>query len=181
MQIISLNIGDKKTVQWKNKTVKTGIFKYPVKHPLFLGDHGVENDTIVDTKHHGGIEKAVYLYSKRHYEFWRKLYPHLEWQYGMFGENITLLELDEHKIKKGDVFQLGEAIIEATKPRTPCYKLGIRFGDQKVVKQFWEADKCGIYFKVLKNGKVALKDILTLQKTDPGQPSIADMYNKKKG
>lgn len=98
----------------------------------------------------------------------------------MFGENITLTELDEYRIKKGDIFKIGNAVIEATKPRTPCYKLGIRFDDQKMVKQFWEDDKCGVYCKVLKHGEVALNDELTLERTNASQPSIAQLYHNKK-
>lgn len=180
MRVVSLNIGHRKQVQWKNRIVETGIFKNPVNHPIFLDKLNVKSDTIADLKRHGGVDKAVYLYSEQHYDYWKALYPEADWQYGMFGENITLTELDEHKIKKGDLFQIGDAVIEATKPRTPCYKLGIRFKDQQIVKQFWKDDKCGVYCKVLKSGEVNLNDRLILEKTDASQPTIAAIYQIKK-
>ena len=85
MKIVSVNLGERKTVPWKNKFVETGIFKFPVDQPVYLDVHDVKKDAIVDRKYHGGIDKAVYGYGAQHYGFWKKLYPHLEWSYGMFG------------------------------------------------------------------------------------------------
>lgn len=180
MKIISLNIGEKRTIQWRNKIVETGIFKSPVQEAIYLDTELVKNDAIVDRKHHGGIDKAVYAYGGNHYPYFKKLHPNLDWQYGIFGENITFDQLEETKMHVGEIYQLGEVKIQVTKPREPCYKLGIRFNDQSIVKQFWNSTKCGVYFKVLKKGSVTINDELILLETAYENPTIAEVYHSKK-
>ena len=180
MIVKSVNIGEKKLVNYKGKIVETGIFKYPVGTPIFLGEEDVENDAVIDRRYHGGIDQAVYGYSLNHYEYWKQLYPELDWEYGMFGENLTISNLEETKINVGDTYKLGEVILEVTKPREPCMKLGLRFGTQKVLKQFWNSTKSGIYFKVLQTGNVNVKDQLVLIKKSYGSPTIAEVYETKK-
>ena len=179
MKIVSVNIGEKKTIQWLNKTVETGIFKYPVQEAIFLDTENVKNDTIVNRKSHGGIEKAVYAYGENHYQYFKELHPNLDWQYGIFGENITFSNLEETEIHIGEIYQLGQAKIQVSKPRQPCFKLGIRFNDQSIVKQFWNSTKCGVYFKVLQKGTVTIGDELVLLETANENPTIAQVYHSK--
>ncbi len=180
MKVVSVNIGERISIDYKGKIIETGIFKYPVEKSIFLGDEDVEGDAVIDRKYHGGIDQAVYAYSENHYEFWKQLYPNLEWQYGMFGENLTISNLEETEIYVGDTYKLGEVIIEVTKPREPCMKLGLRFGTQKVLKQFWNSSKCGIYFKVLQTGKVTKGDEMVLVKKAVNTPTIAEVYTTKR-
>jgi MOSC domain-containing protein YiiM len=180
MIVKSVNIGEKKVINFKGKIVETGIFKYPVKTPIFLGEEDVENDAVIDRKYHGGIDQAVYAYAENHYEYWKNLYPNLDWQYGMFGENLTISNLEETEILVGSTYKLGQVILEVTKPREPCFKLGLRFGTQAVLKQFWNSTMCGVYFKVLKTGKVAVGDTLELIEKSKNTLTIAEVYNTKK-
>lgn len=180
MKVISVNIAERKVINYKSKIVETGIFKYPVNQPIFLGTEDVEHDAVIDRRYHGGIEKAVYGYSQNHYAFWKEMYPNLDWNYGMFGENLSISNLEETKIFVGSTYKLGEALLEVTKPREPCYKLGIRFGTQKILKQFWNSTKSGIYFKVLQTGNVAVGDELILVNKAENSPTIAEVYETKK-
>lgn len=180
MKIVSTNIGHPKQVTYKKKTVTTGIFKFPVDEPIFLDTEIVKGDEISDKKYHGGILQAVYGYSLQHYDFWKPKFPNVEWSLGMFGENLTITNLDETKIHVGDTFRVGEAIIEATVQRNPCFKLGIRFNDMKIVKQFWNTTFCGVYFKVIKTGYVQTGDELQLIQSNPKNPTIADLYQQQK-
>ena len=180
MKVISVNIGERKVLNYKGKIVETGIFKFPVNHPIFLGKEDVENDAVIDRKYHGGIEQAVYGYSQSHYAFWKELYPNLDWNYGMLGENLTISNLGETEILVGNTYKLGEALLEVTKPRTPCFKLGIRFGTQEILKQFWNSTKSGIYFKVLQTGNVKVGDELILVNQSESSPTIAEVYDSKK-
>ncbi|MHB1146748.1 MAG: MOSC domain-containing protein [Lutibacter sp.] len=180
MKVISVNIGERKALNYKGKIVETGIFKFPVNHPIFLGTEDVESDAVIDRKYHGGIEKAVYGYSQNHYAHWKELYPNLDWNYGMLGENITISNLEETEILVGSTYKLGEVLLEVTKPREPCYKLGIRFGTQEILKQFWNSTKSGIYFKVLQTGNVAVGDALILVNKAENSPTIAEVYDTKK-
>ncbi len=179
MKVLSVNIGEKKTINYKGRIVETGIFKFPVSE-LFLDEKDVDNDAVIDRKYHGGIDQAVYAYSENHYAYWKELYPNLDWRFGMFGENLTISNLEETEIQVGNIYKLGEVIIEVTKPREPCMKLGLVFGTQKILKQFWNSSKCGIYFKVLQTGKVTIGDTLVLMKTSENSPTIAEVYKTKK-
>ena len=180
MKIISTNIGERKDIDWKGKTITTGIFKFPVHSPIFLDKEDVKGDAICNRKHHGGIEQAVYGYSKLHYAYWKERYATLDWQYGMFGENLTIDRLEETEIHVGDTFKVGECILEATKQRNPCVKLGVRFNDMKIVKQFWNTTMCGVYFKVVQTGNVKTGDTLELIKKCIKNPTIADLYVEKR-
>lgn len=158
MKIISTNIGEPTTIEWNGKKVQTGIYKYQVNEPIFLGNEDVEADNVMDRKHHGGVDKACYLYSADHYNYWKKFYPELEMPWGMFGENLTVEGLNEAEVNIGDTFQLGEAVVQVTQPRQPCYKLGVRFGNPKMVKMFVQSGFPGVYLRVLKNGNVKTGD-----------------------
>ncbi len=180
MKVVSVNLGEKKKIQWRKKLIETGIFKLPVETPIFLDIEDVQNDNVVDRKYHGGILQAVYAYSENHYEYWKNLYPDLDWNFGMFGENLTITNLDETKIHIGSIYQLGEAIIEVTKPRQPCYKLGVRFNNPKIIKQFWNSTKSGIYFRIVETGHVTKNDELILIEKAIDSPTIAEVYESKR-
>ncbi len=180
MKIIAVNIGVRKKVDWKGKLMETGIFKYAVEKPVFLDVEHVKDDTICDRKYHGGVDQAVYGYSLMHYQYWRQIYPDADWQYGMFGENLTIDDLDETNLHVGDRFQVGGALLEVTKPRIPCVKLGLRFNDMKMVKKFWNSSFSGVYFKVLKTGFVRSEDVLMPIKLCKENPTIAELYQEER-
>ena len=158
-------LSEKKSINYKGRVIETGIFKFPVKHPIFLDIEDVRNDDVIDRRYHGGIDKDVYGYSENHYKNWKGLYQKLDWGYGMFGENLTISNLEETELQVGDTYQLGEALIEVSQPRQPCMKLGIRFGTQKILKQFWLSNKRGIYFKIVQVRNVKVGDEVILEKT----------------
>jgi MOSC domain-containing protein YiiM len=184
MKIISTNIGKAVRVKKNGKEVETGIYKKSVNHPISLGFTDVEGDAVMDRKHHGGIDKACYLYSSDHYPFWQKKFPDLDWTPGMFGENLTVEGLDEASLMLGDIYFLGTAIIQISEPRRPCSILGIRLGTQKIVKEFHQSNFPGVYVRVLKKGEVKNGDLLILKDRSENL-SIKDAYslfsyNKKK-
>ncbi|MGB5376957.1 MOSC domain-containing protein, partial [Muriicola sp.] len=104
MKVLSTNIGQPTSFSWKGKIEETGIFKYPVDEPIYIGATQVDKDTITDHKHHGGIFKACYLFSASQYPFWQKHYPSLSWDWGMFGENITIDSMPEKDLLIGSVY-----------------------------------------------------------------------------
>lgn len=181
MKVKSVNLGKKRLLEWKGRTYETGIFKSSVDEPLFLGVESVQNDTIADRKNHGGNDQAVYAYGCNHYAYWKSLYPKLDMNYGLLGENLSVSVLEENDIHTGDIYELGETVLQATKPRQPCFKLGLRFGDQSVIKQMWETTKCGVYFSVLQTGKVAVGDELKRLEKASNSPTIAEIFSSKKG
>lgn len=162
MEVVSVNIGEKQTVTWKGKPIETGIYKYPVDRPIVLGKTDVEEDIVIDRRYHGGVDKACYLYSIDNYTYWKGKYPDLDWGYGMFGENITVEGLNEAELQIGDILYIGECRVQVTQPRQPCFKLGIRFETQKILKEFINAPYPGVYVKVIQAGTVQKGDHVQL-------------------
>ncbi|MFT6867086.1 MAG: MOSC domain-containing protein YiiM [Cyclobacteriaceae bacterium] len=180
MKVVSVNIGERKKIRWRLRTIETGIFKSPVDQ-IILDSTDVVNDHVVDRKYHGGIDKACYLFSADVYDYWKAKYPDLVWDWGMFGENVTVAGLNESEIFIGSTYAIGSAIIEVSEPRQPCFKLGIRFGTQKVLKDFIAAAHSGVYVRVLQSGEVKSGDEMVLLEKG-SDVSILDifqlLYNK---
>ncbi len=177
MKVTSLNIGRKQSVEWKGKQVETGIFKFSVDHSIFLGKEDVKDDDVVDRKYHGGIDKACYLYGKNHYPFWLEKYPNSDLQYGAFGENITIEYLDESTTLIGAKYQLGKAIVEISQPRQPCFKLGIRFNNANVVKDFFQSPFPGVYVRVIEEGDVNIDDEMKLIDAPKNGITVAEVHS----
>lgn len=177
MQILSTNIAKPTTITWRGKQEQTGIYKTPTNKPIFLGQHDVQGDTVSDRKHHGGEFKACYIFSAAHYSYWQNLYPNLNWDYGMMGENLTISGFNETQIHVGDIYKVGNALVQITQPREPCYKFGIKFGTQKVVKQFIEHGYPGTYLRVLEEGYVTKGDAFTLVSKAPNSLTVFELYN----
>lgn len=178
MKVLSVNIAAETIIQYRGKSVKTGIVKKPV-NSITLDFENVVGDTISDRRVHGGINKAVYGYSVKHYNYWKEKYSIVSDTPGFFGENITFDELDESLIHIGDQFQCGDVIIEATEPRFPCFKLGAIFETQKVLKEFMLSGKSGVYFKVLATGEIASGDEFIRIKHALNNDTIASVFNAK--
>lgn len=177
MKIISTNIGESVEINYHGKIEKTGMYKYAVDQAIYLGKDDVAKDSVIDRRYHGGADKACYWYSEKQYEFWKEKFPNLVWDFGMFGENLTISELDESKIKIGDVFQVGTAKVQVSQPRQPCYKLNYRFNCDSMVRQFIEAGFPGVYVRVLEEGEVRKGDELILQESREESLSIREVYN----
>lgn len=99
MQITSTNIAKPTTIEWNGKKQTTGMYKNPIDAGIYLEKEDVKGDEVSDRKHHGGIFKACYLFSEDHYDYWKNLYPNIDFNYGIFGENLTVKGLDETKIR----------------------------------------------------------------------------------
>ena len=176
MKVISLNVGKIREVSWDGKTIQTGVFKEPVTESLEVKGINIDGDSQGNKKSHGGIDRAVYAYPMEHYQYWKKQYPQKELPFGMFGENLTTEGVFEDKVFVGDVFRIGTAELMATQPRMPCYRLGIRFDDQSIIDNYLATDFCGIFFKILHEGKIQAGDDITLIKKDPNTMSIVEIY-----
>jgi MOSC domain-containing protein YiiM len=177
MKIISTNIAKPTTIEWQGQQVETGIYKYAVQNPIFLGFEDVVNDHVIDRRYHGGSDKACYMYSSDHYPFWQNKYPNQDWKWGMFGENLTVSGLNESEIRIGDRFQIGDAVVQVTQPRQPCFKLGVRFGDQSVVSDFWTLPFPGVYVRVLLPGEVKTGNEVIRIESNPESLSVSQVFS----
>ncbi len=176
MKVISTNLGSPTTFVWNGQEEQTGIFKKPVSEALSLTINDVSKDTVIDRVHHAGLNKACYLFASDNYPYWKKLYPDLEWNWGMFGENLTVEGLDESTMRVGDIYKLGSALVQVSQPREPCYKLGIRFGTQDILRQFIDHNRPGTYVRILEEGKVKTGDVLELQQQSQNTLTTQQFY-----
>ena len=175
MQVISVNVGLPRTLVFDGETVVTGIFKEPVEGRIAVRRLNLDGDRQADLTVHGGRDKAVYAYPAEHYSFWREQFPEMDLPWGMFGENLTLTGLLEDEVHIGDHFRVGSATLMVTQPRLPCYKLGIKFGREDIIKRFLESGKTGFYFAVLEEGEVAAGDAISLLHRDEHHIQVADI------
>ena len=175
MKLISVNVGLPREVPWNGHTAATAIFKAPVDHPVQLRRLNLDGDRQADLRVHGGPEKAVYAYPSEHYEFWLHELPGTKLPWGAFGENFTTEGLREDNTYIGDLFRVGTATVTVTQPRMPCYKLGIRFGRDDMVKRFLASRRTGFYFSVAKEGEVRPGEPIEPLAQDENRISVADI------
>ncbi|WP_394750425.1 MOSC domain-containing protein [Spongiimicrobium salis] len=176
MKVIATNIGTSTTIQWKGQEVQTGIYKYPTQEPLHLGKEDVAKDSVVDRRYHGGVDKACYLFSAEQYPYWKALYPDLDWDWGMLGENLTVEGLDESQIRIGNIYRLGTALVQISQPRQPCYKLGVRFNNQDILGQFVAKACPGTYVRVLEEGTVTAGDTFELVEVSENELTVKQYF-----
>jgi MOSC domain-containing protein YiiM len=174
--IISVNVGLPRAVLWHGHTVTTAIFKEPVEGRIFLRKLDLDGDRQADLTVHGGDYKAVYCYPLEHYAYWKKELPGRDLTLGNFGENFTTEGLLEGAVNLGDRFSIGSAEVVVTQPRLPCYKLGIRFQSDAMVKRFLASKRSGFYLAVAREGEVGAGDEIKEVSRDPNHVSIAEIH-----
>lgn len=178
MKLVSVNTGLPREVMWHGRNVATGIFKEPVDSRVFLRKLNLDGDRQADLSVHGGEYKAVYCYPLAHYDYWQRELPERELPMGIFGENFTLDSLDgllEESVHLGDRFSVGSAEVVVTQPRLPCYKLGIRFEADDMVKRFFISRRTGFYLAVTMEGEVGVGDDVRVIDRDPNGVPVAEI------
>ena len=175
MHIISVNVGLPREVNWKGKRVSTGIFKKPVAARVVARRLNLDGDRQADLTVHGGEEKAVYVYPAEHYDYWRQELPNTALPWGVFGENLTTSGLLEDAVNVGDQFRVGAALLQATQPRLPCYKLGLKFGREDMVRRFLTGGRYGWYLAVVEEGEIGAGDPIERVHRDPHNLTVADI------
>ena len=141
---------------------RSAIGKRPVLGPVRIGRLGLDGDTQVDKRHHGGPEMAVHLYPLDHHAFWRARigdHPLLE-DPGAFGGNIAVEQVDETMVRIGERFRLGGALLEISQPRMPCATIERRFERKGMVAGILESGRCGWYYRVIAEGEAMAGDML---------------------
>jgi MOSC domain-containing protein YiiM len=175
MKILSIQVGLPKEIIYRGKAIFTAIFKSPIEGPVQVRTLSIEGDGQGNLKVHGGVDKAVYAYSFDAYDWWRQNRPG-KYDYGAFGENLTVDNLSEKDVHIGDTFQVGEAILQVSEPRFPCSRLVARYDDPSIMKTFNQSERSGIYFRVLKEGLIEAGSEFKLLKRDRTQPTIHQVF-----
>jgi len=157
-QILTLAVGMPRTVRHGGRDVETGIFKSAVDGPLRVSLLNIAGDGQADLSVHGGRNKAVYAYPHRHYADWEEELGRGPLETAQFGENLTITGLDESNVVIGDCYRVGSVVAVVAQPRLPCFKLGIRMGDDAFPNRFLASGRLGFYFRIEEEGALAAGD-----------------------
>ncbi len=175
MRLVSVNTGLPREVQWHGRIVTTGIFKQPIENHVAVRNLNLDGDRQADLTVHGGEYKAVYCYPVAHYDYWTRELPGQQLPMGMFGENFTTDGLLEDSVYIGDQFSVGSAEVIVTQPRLPCYKLGVRFQSDDMVKRFLASGRTGFYLAVTHEGEVGASDEIKVIDRDPNRVPVSEI------
>ena len=174
-KLLSINVGRPQTLEWKGRSVTTGIVKMPIRGDVLLYMRGVDGDGQADLKHHGRPFQAAYAYPYEHYGFWQSELGRDDLPLGQFGENFTTEGLLESDVRIGDVFRVGTACVQATSFRYPCGKLAMRMQRKDFPALFLNSLRTGWYMRVLEEGAMKAGDAMELLERDEAAPTIKEM------
>lgn len=175
MKLVSVNIGLPREVTWHGKNVTTAIYKQPIEGRVALRKLNLHGDRQADLRVHGGEHKAVYCYPVAHYDYWKRELPGRQLPMAIFGENFTTDGLQEDSVYLGDRMSVGSAEVAVTQPRLPCYKLGIRFQADDMVKRFLASARTGFYLAVTREGEVGAGDEIKVIARDPNAVPVSEI------
>lgn len=150
-RLVSVNVGQPRPIP--GAKALTGIYKEPVAGPVFIDTQGIAGDAILDRRHHGGADQAIYVYFGDDYDWWATQ-PGVAPAPGLFGENLTIEGLASARMAIGDRFAIGDCLLEVTYHRTPCMTFAAKMGSPAWVKRFHKANRPGAYCRVLVPGPV---------------------------
>lgn len=175
MKVISVNVGIPRKIEWNGQQIETSIFKYPVEGKVRVRRLNLDGDVQADKAAHGGEHRALMVYQKESYEFWRQKLLRNDLQYGQFGENLTVEGLADEDVCIGDRYQIGTAIFEVTQPRVTCFKVGISIGVPEMPALLVAQRRPGFYFRVIEEGQIAAGDEIYKVADGAEHMSVADI------
>lgn len=175
MKLISVNIGQERSIPNAKASGKTGIYKIPIRAPVQITANGIPDDAICDTKHHGGPDQAIYIYGTPDYQAWSQALGR-ELEPGTFGENLTISELESAALRVGDILQINEVLLQVTSPRMPCVTLAARMSDKKFPEKFRQMERPGLYCRVLNEGWIQEGEVVSLERYSGETISILGMF-----
>jgi ferredoxin-NADP reductase/MOSC domain-containing protein YiiM len=157
-RLLSVNVGLPRDIEWKGRTVRTGIWKDPVRGRCRVGRLNLEGDGQGDLAGHGGEQRAVFVYQAESYRYWQAQLNRTDFVHGQFGENFTIEGLPDEAVCVGDRYRIGSALFEVTQPRVTCYRVGIRTNEPRMPALLTSSGRPGFYFRVLQEGEVGAGD-----------------------
>ena len=157
-RLLSVNVGLPRDIEWKGRTVHTGIWKNPVRGRCRAGRLNLDGDGQGDPDGHGGEQRAAFVYQIESYRYWQEQLKRNDFVHGQFGENFTIEGLPDDVVCIGDRYQIGGALFEVTQPRVTCYRVGIRMNEPRMPALLTSSGRPGFYFRVLREGEVSAGD-----------------------
>jgi MOSC domain-containing protein YiiM len=165
---------------WTGSEGRTGIDKRPTTAKVKFENEGVVGDVVVDRKHHGGYDKAVYAYAREDAIWWesqigRKI------DNGAFGENLTTEGIDVNAAVIGERWQIGSVILEVSEPRIPCRVFAGFWDRPTLIKDFTDARRSGAYLRIIQEGEITAGDEISVIHRPEHEVTIKDIFDAKAG
>jgi ferredoxin-NADP reductase/MOSC domain-containing protein YiiM len=157
-RLLSVNVGLPRDIEWKGRTVRTAIWKDPVRGRCRVGRLNLDGDGQGDLAGHGGEQRAIFVYQIESYRYWQEQLNRTDLVHGQFGENLTIEGLPDDAVCIGDRYRIGSALFEVTQPRVTCYRVGIRMDEPRMPALLTSSGRPGFYFRVLQEGSVCAGD-----------------------
>jgi len=157
-RLLSVNVGLPCDIEWKGRTVHTGVWKHPLPGRCRVGRLNLDGDGQGDLAGHGGEQRAVFVYQIESYRYWEQELKRTDLVHGQFGENFTVEGLTDDTVSIGDRFRIGSALFEISQPRVTCYRVGIRTNEPRMPALLTSSGRPGFYFRVLQEGEVGAGD-----------------------
>src|SRR6266699_5256872 len=172
-QLLSVNVGLPREVEWKGKTVRTAVWKDAVRGRRQVGRLNIDGDGQGDLQGHGGEHRAVLVYQIDSYRYWERQFGRKDFVFGQFGENFTVEGLSDDEVCIGDRYRIGGALFEVTQPRVTCYRVGIRMDEPRMAALLVAHHRPGFYFRVLEEGEVGAGDEIVRVAEGPERLTVA--------
>ena len=174
-RLLSVNVGLPRDIEWRGKTVHTGIWKQPVQGRRRVRRLNVEGDGQGDLGGHGGEQRAGFVYQIESYRYWEERLGRRDFSHGQFGENFTIEGLPDDEVCIGDRYRIGSALFEVTQPRTTCYRVGIRLDEPQMAALLTSSGRPGFYLRVLEEGEVGAGDLILPIARGPERMTVAEV------
>src|SRR6201996_2892190 len=174
-RLLSVNVGLPRDIEWKGRTVHTGIWKSPVRGRCRAGRLNLDGDGQGDLAGHGGEQRAVFVYQIDSYSYWQAQLKRTDFVHGQFGENFTIEGLPDDAVCIGDRYEIGSALFEVTQPRVTCYRVGIRTNEPRMPALLTSSGRPGFYFRVLQEGAVGAGDEIVKVSEPNERMSVAEI------
>ena len=174
-QLLSVNVGLPREVEWKGRTVRTAVWKEAIQGRRKVERLNIDGDGQADLVGHGGEHRAVFVYQIDSYRYWERQLGRKDFVFGQFGENFTVEGLSDDEVCIGDRYRIGGALFEVTQPRVTCYRVGIRMDEPRMPALLVEHHRPGFYFRVLQTGEVGAGDEIVKVSSSPERMSVAEI------
>jgi ferredoxin-NADP reductase/MOSC domain-containing protein YiiM len=174
-RLLSVNVGLPRDIEWQGKTVRTAVWKTPVRGRRLVRRLNVDGDGQGDLAGHGGEHRAVFVYQMDSYRYWESELGRKDFVYGQFGENFTVEGLSDREVCVGDRYRVGGALFEVTQPRVTCYRVGIRMNEPQMPALLVARRRPGFYFRVLEEGEVEAGDEIVQIVAGPERMTVSEI------
>jgi ferredoxin-NADP reductase/MOSC domain-containing protein YiiM len=173
--LISVNVGLPRDIPWQGKVVHTAVWKRSLPGRVMARRLNLDGDRQGDLVGHGGEHRAVMVYQLESYRYWEAYLRRDDFEYGQFGENLTVDGLPDNEVCIGDRYRIGGALFEVTQPRVTCYRVGIRMNNPAMPALLVSHRRPGFYFRVIEEGEIGMGDEIVKVADGPEHVTVQEI------